>query len=143
MRSILGLLVVVVLCVAAWVAWVIQGHEGRTLARLLDTRAVSDTSHVKLLRSSGYLRENSHIFECPEAALLDEPHGGIHFSKLERAEANEATWRAHVQDLVASHIEPAIDWSTAEVRMGEGRGLLTLVFVVRTSTKNYLVLQVF
>ena len=127
----------------AWWIGVKATREQRTLARLVDAKAVIETDQIKLLYSTGVLRENKYIFECPETCVLDEAHGGITFDDLNPADPTDQALVNQVRRLMDSCLDPDIDWRTANVKVGDGKGLLTEVFVVTTSTKSYLVLWVF
>jgi hypothetical protein len=96
-----------------------------------------------LLHSTGYLRENTHVFECSAQAILDESRGGIAFHTLNAAEPTDSEWIEFLKRLVDPHVNPAIEWSTTQIKIGDGKGLLTLVFVITTPTRNFIVLKVF
>ncbi len=129
--------------VLGWAVWVACNHEQRALARLLDAKAVASVDHIKLLHSTGYLRENTHVFECPALDLLDEPRGGIAFDILTATDPADSDWIEFAKRFVDPHAQPAIDWSSAQIRIGDGKGLLTQVFLVTTPTRNFIVLKVF
>lgn len=138
------MLVVALLCLSgAWWVRVAATHEQRALARLVDAKAVSESSQIKLVYSTGVLRENKHVFECPETCILDEAHGGITFDDLNLSDPAAENLFEQVRPMMDANIHPPIEWSAAKVKVGDGKGLLSVVFLVTASTKTYLVLWVF
>jgi hypothetical protein len=129
--------------VLGWAVWVAGRHEQRTLERLLNASAVASVDHIKLLHSTGYLRENTHVFECSAQAILDESRGGIAFDTLNASDPADSEWIEYLRKLIDPNVKPAIEWSTAKIKIGDGKGLLTLVFVVSTPTRTFIILQVF
>ena len=99
----------------AWWIRVTATHEQRTLARLLDAKAVKDTSHIKLVYSTGFLRENKHVFECPATCILDEACGGITYEDLKLSDPATQGLFEQVRQLMESNVHPDIDWITATV----------------------------
>jgi hypothetical protein len=62
-----------------YAGWVYFGHEQRSISRLLNTGIIRDGANVELLYSSGFTRDNWHIFKVSrdgvrlENAYLRDP----------------------------------------------------------------------
>lgn len=137
------LLVGTLTLVLVWVSWVTSSHEQRTLERLLNAKAVASLAGIKFIHSTGYLRENIHIFECPAQAILDESHEGIAFDTVTTTDPNDEEWIEFAKKHLDPHVNPAIEWSTAQIKIGDGKELMTLVFVVSTPNRTFIILKVF
>lgn len=139
-RGLLGL----ALLLGAWCLWVVHGHEARTWQRLVNAHVVDPAHHGRLLHSTGYWRENSHVFECPRSVLLPVEKDGVPFYPLDMANENHAAWLADgIRPLVDACVQPPLDWEHVQVWNAEGAGLLSQVFSIRAGDRHFVVLQVF
>ncbi|MDZ4401581.1 hypothetical protein [Prosthecobacter sp.] len=138
------ILVAFLLLMGTWWLWVMRGHEGRTLGRLIDARVISQAHHCRLLFSTGHFRENRHVFECAAGDILDADKGGVAFHPVDFENENHARFFAErIRPLMDGCIQPPVDWKNAVVCNGEGKGLLTEVFTVKAGSRCFVVLDVF
>lgn len=142
MRLLIKITLVLIVFMMSAVLWVIGGHEYRTLKRLERSHAVLETRNCQLLYSTGYLKENTHIFECPPQDILSAEKGGLDYTQIIPGKDTEWDF-ARVKPLLDSHIKPEIDWKQATVRSADGKGILSSVYVVNCKNKCYITLETF
>jgi hypothetical protein len=103
---------------------------------------VLKTHNCQLLYSTGYLKENTHIFECPPQDILSAEKGGLDYIQIIPDQDKE--WHfARIKALLDSRIKPEIDWKQATVRKADGKGILSIVYVVNCKNKCYTSLETF
>lgn len=89
----------------AFVTRCVVGHESRTIGRLIRSGLVAHEKDVRLLHSTGYLRENTHIFQVSKLAQELSPEAMPFSDDLALKMARE-----HLQ----KHLNSTVDWSQAE-----------------------------
>ncbi|WP_395753691.1 hypothetical protein [Prosthecobacter sp.] len=134
-----------VLCTLAgsWWLWVVLGHEERTVGRLVDAGAVARVNHCRLLGSTGYMRENDHVFECALEDVRAANAGGMEWGRMDLADEHDEQLFLRARRLMDRHVQPPVAWDQAEVWYGDPQGLLGMAFRVNAGGRCYVVLEVF
>ena len=90
MKTAARILVGLLLLMGTWWLWVVWGHESRTMDRLIAAKVVSPVNDCRLLFSTGYFRENSHVFECAPGDILMADKGGVILHPVDFENENHA-----------------------------------------------------
>lgn len=125
--------------VTGWVVSIFVRHEDRTLGRLVRSGVVADETHVELLHSTGYRRENTHVFRVPFKELTIK---GEAFD-LESESLRE--WVTEIRKMVEPH-DPGktVDWEKAVVyEMDDPHVLATVTVVKARDEQAFVVLKIF
>lgn len=143
MRAMRKLMVLAALA-GTWVLWTVVGHEGRTMSRLVDEGVVTPESHCRLLHSTGYGRENKHVYECAPEELLSPEEGGVVWHRVDWENENHARhFEDRIRPLVDGCTAPPVAWQEAVVYNADGKGLLAELFLVKQGGRCLVVLAVF
>ncbi|WP_395739939.1 hypothetical protein [Prosthecobacter sp.] len=129
--------------VGAWWLWVVLGHEARAVGRLVDAGAVARVNHCRLLGSTGYMRENDHVFECAPEDVRAADAGGMEWGRIDLADEHDAALFFRARRLMDRYVQPPVEWDQAEAWYGDPQGLLGMAFRVNAGGRCYLVLEVF
>lgn len=133
------ILVLTTLGTLLWVARCIVGHDQRTLVRLTETGVLKYEQSAKLIYSSGYLRENTHVF----VTSFESVNYG-HFKLLDPKDSSQHVHIQFARRFVEEAARQQVDWKTATVYASEGAGILAIVYLVKMEgNRAYLVLHVF
>lgn len=83
----------------------VLGHESRTIWRLVRSGLVASENGVRLLHSTGYRRENTHVYQVTKLAQELSPDNRLYPEDWEMKRARE-----HIE----KHLSIAVNWSEAE-----------------------------
>ena len=131
-RITLTLAGVFILC---WLARCTLGHESRTIDRLMQTGIISNSVGIKLIYSTGYTRENIHVFRVPTKSLnLNSAH------LVDRQDQYQVGYIETARHHLEKYVKQAVDWDHAEVFEMEGSGILAFITVIKEKSSDALVI---